>query len=160
MVNFLGWVGLPSGMLCACFFAWKVGAAAERRGSLAIFVANVTANIVLALTYPQFPSAALGILDLILACGLLAIAVQYANYWLGVAMLLQSGSLCLQALDIAGEGPSMLVHIIANNMISGGMLGCIIGGIVGSWRSKGIRRLARTTLESTDPAAPSAIITF
>ena len=118
MVNFVSWISLPSAMLCACLLAWRVGASAERLGSFAIFVANLTANVVLALTYPRFPSAALGGLDLALACGLLAIAIKYANYWLGVAMLLQSGSLCLQALDIAGEGPSMLVHIISKGLCS------------------------------------------
>ena len=157
MMALVAWLGLPTAMLCACFFAWRVGAAAERIGSLAIFVANVAGGVVLAMTYPHFPTLILGALDFLLACGLLAIAIRYANYWVGFAMLLQSGSLCLQGLDLAGEGPSMLTHIIANNVISDGMLACITAGVLGAWMAK--RRRAAASMQA-EPTPPGAMLTF
>ena len=51
-------------------------------------------------------------------------------------MLLQSIALCMQALDFAGDGPSTLTHIIANNALSYLMLACLGAGVFGSWRAK------------------------
>ena len=136
MSNILGWLALPTTLLAVCVVAWRIEAKAERLGSLLILLADIAADALLALDYPHFPSASMCAIDFALAVGLLCVALKYSNLWLGGAMLLQSGALCLQALDLGGDGPSTLTHIIANNLISYTMLACIVAGVIGSWRAK------------------------
>ena len=86
------------------------------------------------------------VIDFALAFCLLFVALRYSSLWLGGAMLLQSVALCLQAFDFAGEGPSSLVHVMANNGISYAMLGCLLAGLAASWRTKPSKSSSRVIL--------------
>lgn len=101
-----------------------------------ILALNVAAEIALALNFPHFPGAILASLDFLLAAGLLLLAVRYSSLWVGVAMLLQSVSLCSHAFvfDGLGLGPQQRVEL--NNAISLLMLGCVVVATIMSWRAK------------------------
>ena len=139
MLNSFIWISLPTALLAVCLLAWWRGAAAEQFGSLIILIADVAADLALAVAYPKFPEMSMCAIDFALACGLLFIALRYSSLWLGGAMMLQSIALCLQAFDFAGDGPSTITHVIANNMISYAMVTCLIAGLIASWRKQSTR---------------------
>ena len=132
----LAWAAGPALLIAVCAFAWLRGAAAERYGSLLILTLNVAGDIALALAFPHFPGLILASLDFLLAAGLLALAVRYSSVWLGVAMLLQSISLCSHAFVFEGLGLGPNQRVELNNAISGLMLACIVVAAAISWRSK------------------------
>jgi hypothetical protein len=136
MLNSFIWISLPAALLAICLLACWRGAAAEQFGSLIILVADIAADLMLALAYPKFPEISMCAIDFALACGLLFIALRYSSLWLGGAMFLQSLALCLQAFDFAGDGPSTIMHVIANDLISYAMVACLIAGLIASWRKR------------------------
>ena len=153
MSNGLSWILGPALLVAVCIFAWFKGAPAERYGSLLILVLNIVADIALALAFPRFPGLILASLDFILAAGLLILAIRFSSVWLGVAMLLQSISLCSHAFlfDGFGLGPNQRVEL--NNIISGLMLACIVVASAISWRTK-----SRAPDKAVGKYAPSVMI--
>ena len=128
MYKELAWVAGPALLLVVCALAWFKGSSAERYGSLLILCLNLAGDIVLALSFPRFPGFTLASLDFILAAGLLVLAVRYSSVWLGVAMLLQSVSLCSHAFLFEGLGLNPNQRVELNNAVSNLMLACIIAG--------------------------------
>ncbi len=149
----LSWAFGPALLLAVCAFAWLKGAPAERYGSLLILALNVLADIALALAYPRFPGLILASLDFTLAGGLLLLAVRYSSVWLGLAMLLQSVSLCSHAFlfDGFGLGPAQRVEL--NNGVSYMMLVCMVVASTISWRSR-----SKQSGKAAATYAPAALV--
>ena len=134
MFNAFIWLSLPSVLSGICLLAWWRGAGAEQYGSLLILVADIAADVFMAVAYPKFPGLSMCAIDFALASGLLFIALRFSSVWLGGAMLLQSVALCLQAFDFVGDGPSIPAHYLINDLLSYAMVACLIAGLAGSWR--------------------------
>ena len=149
----LSWAVGPALLLAVCAFAWLKGAPAERYGSLLILALNLLADFALALTYPRFPGLILALLDFTLSAGLIILAVRYSSVWLGLAMLLQSVSLCSHAFlfDGFGLGPTQRVEL--NNGVSYLMLVCMVVASTISWHSR-----SKRSGEAAPTYAPAGLV--
>lgn len=114
--------------------AWRIGGPAERWGATlnsSAALAVIAAQIV---TVTARPAIAFLAVDFTLATGFLVLALRYSNIWLGVAMLLQSAELTLNAVTLsAGRQPSEL-DALGTNLISLAVVATILGGAWANWR--------------------------
>lgn len=92
----------------------------------------------------SLPTAALAI-DGLLALSFLALAVRFAKIWLGIAMLLQATQFALHAYYYVFERDVDRLFAVVNNLVSWGVIGCILGGVVGHWMGEARRRRAVLT---------------
>lgn len=129
--------------------AWRIGGAAERWGATlnsSAALAVIAAQIV---TVTARPAVAFLAVDFSLATGFLVLALRYSNIWLGVAMLLQSAELTLNAVTLsAGRQPSALDALITN-LISLAVVATILGGAWVNWRRA--RRSPRSGAQAASP---------
>ena len=110
-------------MIVTCLFALLKGGAAERYGASLIGTAWIASLGFQVLTPTGGREVTLLIVDFLLACGLLAIAIRYASLWIGTAMLLQAAILALHAEAMGGTTFSDRYHFyVALNVCSFGML--------------------------------------
>lgn len=128
---------------CAVFAVWK-GGWPERVG------AGVNLIIALCMEIAQrnlagdsLAMAALAI-DGVLALSFLALAVRFAKVWLGLAMLLQAAQFSLHAYYYVMERALDTPFAVVNNLVSWGVIFCIVGGVVGHWLNETRRRRAAT----------------
>ena len=75
-------------------------------------------------------------LDGLTALGLLVIAVRYASFWLGGAMLLYAAQFSLHAFYMVTARPVDLLHIKINNMNFLGISACLALGTIVGWRQR------------------------
>ena len=131
------WISITGWVLLAltCAFAWAKGALPERLGAAWVLGIDLASDLAMAMTFPHTPELVLFAFDLILALGLLALAFRFNSLWLGLAMLLQSVALFAHALVLGEDGLSAYCWMIANDVISQLMLGCIVAATIASWRA-------------------------
>jgi hypothetical protein len=128
----IGW----GATLLVCALAWWRGDKAERYGSLIIVVAGLA--VFLSHSSLPAPAASLSLLivDAGMAAGFLLLAIRYASLWLGSAMLLQAGQFSLHAFYLVGGLEHDRFYAVANNLITVGILVCILVGTGISWRRR------------------------
>ena len=127
---------ITAAILCVAALAWWRGAPAEKFGGLS----NAGASLLFWAAQGVLPSEAIEplllALDGFLALTFLFLAVRYASIWLGVAMLLQGAQFSLHAFYlVSARAPDALFGVV-NNLISFGVLCCILFGTVASWRQR------------------------
>ncbi len=130
------------------FALWK-GDAAERLGSGFNLTAGLLAMFLQHVLDPDVQPVALLVADAALAAGFLFLAIRFASLWLGAAMLLQAVQFSLHAYYLVGDVPHDHLFAEVNNIDSIGILICIVGGTVVSWR----RRIRRNQLAAQKAAA-------
>jgi len=134
----IGWL-VTLGVLA---FAWFKGGLPERYGASLKVVTSAAALGAHHLLKQDSISVALLTLDGLLAVGFLALAIRYASLWIGAAMLLQAGQFSLHAWYLVGEMPRDRFYAIANNLVTIGILLCILVGTTIAWTRR--RRAAQT----------------
>ena len=138
----------------ACLFAWLKGGPAERAGASLIGAAWVGSLAVQSLTPAASHEIYLLIFDFLLAFGLLAIAIRFASFWLGVAMVLQGLVLALHAESMSGWSLNLRQYIISLNLCSAGMLLAVVVATAAYWLRSS--RADRPNDAAPPPAMPSA----
>lgn len=81
-------------------------------------------------------SVALLTADGVLAVGFLMLAIRYSSLWLGAAMLLQGGQFSLHAWYLVSGLQRDRFYAIANNLVTIGILICILVGTLMAWRRR------------------------
>ncbi len=83
--------------------------------------------------------------DGLLALGFLALTLRFAKVWLGIAMLLQAIQFALHAYYYVVERKLDMLFAIVNNLVSWGLIACILGGVIAHWMHEARRRRATLT---------------
>jgi hypothetical protein len=131
-ISIAGWVILA----LTCLFAWIKGALPEKLGASWLLALNMSGDAVMAATYPHTPQVTMFSLDLILALGLLLLAIRYTSLWLGAAMILQSIALLGHGIRLGHEGPDTYTWMVINDLITQAMQGCLVAATAMSWWSR------------------------
>lgn len=133
----IGW----GATLLVCALAWWKGDRAERYGGLLTVVAGVAVFLSHSSLPVSMASFALLVVDATMAAGFLLLAIRYSSLWLGSAMLLQAGQFSLHAFYLVGELQHDRFYAVTNNLVTVGILVCILVGTLISW----FRRSRRTS---------------
>lgn len=124
-------------IVATCLFGLAKGGPAERWGA-AIILVNVLAGMInQALFRDLLLSLANNGLTALL---LLAVAVRYANFWLGGVMLLYGLQFALHATYIVLTRPRDMLYVNLSNINIFAISLCLLGGTLVAWRA---RRRAR-----------------
>jgi hypothetical protein len=121
------------------FALWK-GDAAERIGGGLNLAAGLFAMFLHPLLDSDVQPVAQLVVDAALAVGFLFLAIRFASLWLGVAMLLQAVQFSLHAYYMVGDVPHDLMFARINNLDTIGIIICIVGGTIVSWRKRERKR--------------------
>lgn len=128
----LGWTTA----LAVALLAWFRGGLPERYGAL-LFVG---AGLAVFISHAWLSRSAEGLflltIDALLAGGFPALAIRYSSLWIGAAMLLQAGQFSLHAWYLVSELERDRFYAVTNNVISIGILVCILFGTLISWRRR------------------------
>lgn len=125
----IGWLA-TLGVLA---LAWLKGGPPERYGATLKVATSLIALGVHHLLNQDSISGALLTADGLLAVGFLALAIRYASLWLGAAMLLQAGQFSLHAWYLVNGLERNYVYAVTNNLVTVGILVCILVGTLISW---------------------------
>lgn len=128
----IGWLVL----LGTCLYAWLKGAVPERLGAAFLLLATVAARVIdmgLPLDGRQAPTL---VGEGLLALGFLVLAIRYASLWLGGAMILQGMQFSLHAFYIVMEKPHDRLFAIVSNLVTLGIVLCILVGTTVTWRRR------------------------
>ena len=133
-------IGLISLTLGIALFALLKGGPAERLGA-----AMVGANLLLSVFVGSFLPPSVETLfrltlDGLTAIGLLVIAVRYASFWLGGAMLLYAAQFSLHAFYMVMSRSVDLLHMRINNLNFLGISVCLAVGTIVGWRRRVVNR--------------------
>lgn len=128
----IGWIAT----LLVCGLAWWKGGRAEQLGASLKLITSLTALAIHRLLNQDSISGALLTADGVLAVGFLALAIRYASLWIGAAMLLQAGQFSLHAFYLVSGLEHDRFYAVANNMVTIGILVCILTGTLIAWRRK------------------------
>lgn len=126
-----------------CLLAWLKGGAAEKAGAVVYascwfgFDLVFAAGRALGFQHWENFTVLLNLgSDLIVAVGLLIIALRYMSLWLGVAMWAQSLCFVMHALVLDGEPTGQRVYLVLTNSLSFAVLACLLVGTLMSWRKR------------------------
>lgn len=98
-----------------CLFAFWKGGMAERIGAVVI-LANLIVTLVAAKLLPPSVALLIGLVgDGLTAMGLMGIALRFASFWLGAAMLLYGLQFSLHAYYFVTHRPADVFHAMVNN---------------------------------------------
>src|SRR3990167_6537792 len=128
----VGW----SVLLGVFALAWFRGGRAEQYGASLKLATSLIALAVHHLLKQGAISGALLTADGVLAVGFLALAIRYSSLWIGVAMLLQAGQFSLHAWYLVNALQRDRFYAVANNLVTVGILACILVGTLISWRRR------------------------
>lgn len=127
--SLFGWLPL----IGVAIFAWWKGDWPERWGGL-INLAAAGGAFAIRLTLKDTPQdVALLVVDAVLAFGFLALALVFASWWLGGAMLFQAAQFALHAYYLVQERHPDMLNYVFNNINTTGVEVCIVVGVIGSW---------------------------
>ena len=132
-------VAVISGLLvfaAICALAWVKGGPSERAGATVLVLATLANIVVHKLAPPDMHHFLLLGLDGLIAMSFLFLALRHMSLWLGGAMLLQAGQFSLHAYYLVTEQPHDRVYAMVNNLVSYGLLLCILTGTLLAWRSR------------------------
>ena len=122
--------------LAVALLAWFRGGLPERYGAVVFVGAGLAVLVSHALLPPHTEGLSLLAIDALMAVGFLALAIRYASLWIGAAMLLQAGQFSLHAWYLVSNLDRDRFYAIANNLITVGILACILVGTLISWRRR------------------------
>lgn len=128
----IGWIVT----LAVLGLAWWKGERPERYGATLKVVTSLIALGIHDLLMQDSISGALLTADGVLAVGFLALAIRYSSLWIGAAMLLQAGQFSLHAWYLVSELERDRFYAVTNNLITVGILACILVGTLISWRRR------------------------
>ena len=132
LLPLLGWMTT----LAVALLAWFRGGLPERYGALVLVGAGLAVLVSHILLPPRGAGLALLAIDAFMAVGFLALAIRYASLWIGAAMLLQAGQFSLHAWYLVSGMDRDRFYAIANNLVTIGILVCILVGTLISWRRR------------------------
>ncbi len=128
----IGW-----GATLAVFaLAWWKGGQPERYGASLKLATSLIALVVHIALKQQTISIALLIADGVLALGFLLLAIRYASLWTGACMILQAGQFSLHAYYLVAELARDRLYAVTNNLVTLGILVCILTGTLLAWRRR------------------------
>ncbi len=139
----IGWI-ITLGVLA---LAWVKGGQPERYGATLKVGTSLIALIVHHVLNQEAISGALLTADGLLAVGFLALAIRFASLWLGAAMLLQAGQFSLHAWYLVNGLQRDYVYAVTNNLVTVGLLLCILVGTLIAWRRKVVAARAARAAE-------------
>jgi hypothetical protein len=116
--------------------AWFRGGQPEKLGATLKVITSAAALAAHHLLKQDSISVALLTVDGLLAVGFLALAIRYASLWIGAAMLLQAGQFSLHAWYLVSALSRDRFYAIVNNLVTIGILICILVGTVIAWRRR------------------------
>jgi hypothetical protein len=116
--------------------AWWKGGPAERYGATLKLTTSLVALAVHLLLKQESISVALLVADGVLAVGFLLLAIRYASLWTGACMILQAGQFSLHAYYLVSELQRDRLYAVANNLVTLGILVCILTGTLVAWRRR------------------------
>lgn len=134
-LQLLFWINWPL-LAAACFGAWRWGGRAERSGALLVLTTFVTVVLVGLIHGKELVQGLYLALDGLMALGLLMLALRHATRWLGIAVLLQGVQFSLHAYYLVGARRYDNIYILVNNLVSTGVLICILVGTFLAWRRR------------------------
>lgn len=123
-----------------CVFAWVKGGAAERAAATLILFSILANFAIHAFTPKDAQNFLLLGLDGFLAASLLLLALRYASFWLGGAMMLQAVQFSLHAYYLVTEMRHDRNYAVVNNLVTYGLLLLILLGTVRAWRAKRVEK--------------------
>lgn len=126
--------------LTVCALALAKGEAAERFAAMLVLGTTLCVTLIHMVAPKEAQSLLLLGVDGLIACGLLLIALRYANFWLGGAMLLQAVQFSLHAYYLVGDLRRDYAYATVNNIDSFGVLLFILIGTILSWRRRVVSR--------------------
>jgi hypothetical protein len=133
----LGLITLTLGI--SLFALWK-GGPAERLGG-AVVGTNLILSVVSGFLLPPSLEPIYRLtLDGLTALSLLVIAVRFASFWLGGAMLLYAAQFSLHAFYLVTSRPVDLTHVRINTMNFLGISICLAVGTIVGWRHRVLTR--------------------
>ncbi|MDP1739321.1 MAG: hypothetical protein Q8L23_18000 [Caulobacter sp.] len=133
LLPLIGWAAT----LLVCVLAWWRGGPAERYGASFIILAALAVSFAHFILPPSAAGLSLLTIDALMAVGFLALAIRFSSLWLGAAMLLQAGQFSLHAWYLVSSLERDYFYAVANNLITAGILLCILIGTMISWSRKG-----------------------
>ena len=133
--SLIPWIGWATTLL-VCGLAWWKGGRAEQYGASLKLATSLIALVVHLVLKQGAISGALLTADGLLAVGFLALAIRYSSLWIGAAMLLQAGQFSLHAWYLVNALERDRFYAITNNLITIGILVCILVGTLISWRRR------------------------
>jgi hypothetical protein len=134
-LQLLFWINWPL-LAAACFGAWRWGGRPERSGALLVLTTFVAVVLVGLIHGKELVQGLYLALDGLMALGLLLLALRHATRWLGIAVLLQGVQFSLHAYYLVGARRYDNVYILVNNLVSTGVLICILVGTFLAWRRR------------------------
>ena len=162
LANIYTQLGLIS-LVLTCVFAWWKGGAPERLGTLVVAVVWIGADILRGLSGELMPTAVMFASDILMALGLLFIAVRYSSIWVGLAMMFESFCFALHAVQLddadAPRWHGMIVYLLLNNILNHLVLATLTGGTFAtiSKRLRARKELRRAAAKADErPARPRA----
>jgi hypothetical protein len=126
----IGWLVL----LGTCLYAWLKGAAPERIGAALLLLGTIAALLFQRTMSDTARVTPTLIGEGLLALGFLALAIRYASLWLGGAMILQGIQFSLHAFYIVMERPHDWLFAAVTNLVTLGIIACILVGTTITWR--------------------------
>lgn len=121
--------------------AWLKGWWPERMGASAYLFATILLYILQHTIGLTGMSTVLLSLDGLVGVVFLVLAVRYTSLWLGGAMLLQGVQFSLHAFYDVTHRPFDRLFAVVNNVVSWGVLACILAGTIAAWRGARRREL-------------------
>lgn len=114
--------------------AWWRGGAAERLAASLLITATILAKLISMLLPEAAQALSFLALDGALALGFLILSLRFVKSWLGIAMVLQGVQFSLHAYFLVADQPHNIVYAMVNNVVTGGVLLCLLIGTVQHWR--------------------------
>lgn len=119
-----------------CALAVVKGGPAERFGGMIVAGATVAVALVHWAAPGPLQTILLLAVDGLVASGFLILALRYASFWLGGAMLLQAVQFSLHAYYLISQEQRNDTYALINNLDSIGVLLCILVGTLIAWRKR------------------------
>lgn len=132
----VGWIVLFG----TCLYAWFKGAAPERFGAAFLFLGTFAAMVIDHTVAAPLRTTPTLIGEGLLALGFLLLAIRYTSLWLGGAMILQGIQFSLHAFYIVMERGHDWLFAAISNLVTFGIIGCVLLGTTLAWRRNRITR--------------------
>ena len=132
LLVFMGWLLI----LGACVLAWRLGGQAERQVAVLVLTMSLAITLIAMLPNREFQRLSYLLVDGLFGAGLMILAVRHTVAWLGIAVLLQAVQFALHAYYLVAAKAYDDIYALANNLISLGVLICLLVGTLLAWRRR------------------------